>query len=58
MLPGLGIKGVVAGREVIIGNRNWMQAQGMEIPKTLESQANTDEGRRDDRRLFWLGRAG
>ena len=43
MLPGLGIKGVVAGCEVIIGNRNWMQARGLEIPKTLESQANTDE---------------
>ena len=41
--PGLGIKGVVAGREVIIGNRNWMRAQGMEIPETIEAQANIDE---------------
>ena len=42
---GLGIKGLVAGCEVIIGNRKWMQAQGMKIPKTLESQANIDEAK-------------
>ncbi|MBI4762985.1 MAG: cation-translocating P-type ATPase [Deltaproteobacteria bacterium] len=43
MLPGLGIKGLVAGHPVIAGNRNLMQAQGMEIPETLGSQANRDE---------------
>jgi heavy metal translocating P-type ATPase len=43
ILPGLGIKGLVAGHEVIAGNRNWMLAQGMEIPKALEPQAKFDE---------------
>jgi heavy metal translocating P-type ATPase len=43
MLPGLGVKGLVSGHQVIAGNRNWMQARGMDIPKTLESQAEIDE---------------
>jgi heavy metal translocating P-type ATPase len=43
MVPGLGVKGVVAGRQVIAGNQDWMQAQGMVIPKALESQADSDQ---------------
>ncbi|MGA3086101.1 MAG: cation-translocating P-type ATPase [Thermodesulfobacteriota bacterium] len=41
--PGLGIKGKVTGCEVIVGNRNWIQAHGMGIPQTLEHQANIEE---------------
>ncbi len=43
MQPGLGVKGRVAGRQVIAGNRNWMRIQGMEIPKALESPAAVAE---------------
>ncbi len=40
-LPGFGVRGVVAGLEVIIGNRNLMQSQGLIFPATLEPQART-----------------
>lgn len=38
-LTGLGVCGVVAGLEVVVGNRSLMQSQGLKFPLTLESQA-------------------
>ena len=38
-LAGLGVCGVVAGLEVVVGNRGLMQFQGLKLPRTLESQA-------------------
>ena len=38
-LAGLGVYGVVAGLEVVVGNRGLMQSQGLKLPRTLESQA-------------------
>jgi heavy metal translocating P-type ATPase len=39
-LTGLGVYGVVAGREVVAGNRSLMQSQGLNFPLTLEPRAD------------------
>ena len=39
ILTGLGVNGVVAGIEVVVGNRNLMQSRGLKLPLTFESQA-------------------
>jgi heavy metal translocating P-type ATPase len=42
-IAGMGVKGVLAGSEVAIGNRRMMHAQGLEIGKVLDHQAETLE---------------
>ncbi len=42
-LPGLGIKGLVAGCPVVIGNGRMMLSQGLCIPSDLESRAESLE---------------
>jgi heavy metal translocating P-type ATPase len=42
-LTGLGVYGVVAGLEVVVGNRSLMQVQGLKFSLTLEPQARALE---------------
>lgn len=41
--PGQGVAGSVDGKQVIVGNRSWLESNSIEIPATL-SQASTDLG--------------
>ena len=42
-MAGLGVKGTVAGCEVVIGNRRMMHSQGLDLPLSLESQTKSLE---------------
>ncbi|MBI5583145.1 MAG: cation-translocating P-type ATPase [Deltaproteobacteria bacterium] len=43
-LTGLGVCGVVAGLEVIVGNRRLMRLRGLKFPRALEPRAGALEG--------------
>jgi len=38
--PGLGIRASVAGREILLGNRSWLEGQGVALPPLLEAAAD------------------
>ena len=52
-LPGSGIRGQVAGDTYFLGNKNFLLAQGLQIPSALASAA--EEWTKEAQTLVWLG---
>ncbi|MBV9877025.1 MAG: copper-translocating P-type ATPase [Verrucomicrobia bacterium] len=55
-ITGAGIKGLVDGREVLAGNRDFLESNGVTLPKELTEKA--DELSNQARSLVWVASAG
>lgn len=41
--PGLGVRGVAEGTEILVGNRGFLESLGMEIPRDISNRSETAE---------------